>query len=82
MKKALSIVSFILLMVGVLSLLTANDVKSEANVYQFPLNTKSKEWKDMDHAEKVKELNIPDEVLENLSTDALLEVDCKLSSFY
>ena len=73
MKKVLSIVSFILI-VGMLSSLIAIDVKSESNVYQFPLNTKSKEWKDMDHAEKAKVLNIPDEILENLSTDALLEV--------
>lgn len=73
MKKVLSIVSFILI-VGMLSSLIAIDVKSESNVYQFPLNTKSKEWKDMDHAEKAKALNIPDEILENLSTDALLEV--------
>lgn len=74
MRKVIGILSAILLVVMLaLFLYNANSTNVKGGIYVFDTIYESKDWKNMNHAQRAEALNIPEKTLKSLSTEGLIE---------
>ena len=78
-KRIVSIIVmlFCLVITPIISVKAENDLLIQTETekrYEYPLTSASEEWGELNHAERVLALQIPENILESLSTEELIEV--------